>query len=179
MLKMAPPPSRPMRRARWKPPKQGTLKINFDGAIFTDENYSGLGVVIRDGKGFVLASMAARIPHQLQPEEIEALATSRALEFARELDVTDAVLEGDSLMVMSVQKLKNFGLASFGLLLQDFLAISSGFTKLSYSYTKREGNIVAHNLAKLAFNFTSCVIWMDDVPPYVMTSYQVDLAGIS
>ena len=107
------------------------------------------------------------------------MATSRALEFARKLDVTDAVLKGDSLMVMLVQKLKNFGLAPFGLLLQDSLAFSSGFTKLSYSYTKREGNTITHNLAKLAFNFTSCVIWMEDVPLDVMTSYQADLAGVS
>ena len=168
-----------MRRARWKPPDQGTLEINFDGAIFADENCSGLGVVIRDEKGFFLASMAAQIPQQLRLEEIEALATSRALKFARKLDVTDAVLKGDSLMVMLVQKLKNFGLAPFGLLLQDSLAFSSGFTKLSYSHTKREGNTITHNLAKLAFNFTSCVIWMEDVPLDVMTSYQADLAGIS
>ena len=106
------------------------------------------------------------------------MAASRALEFARDLDVTDAVLEGDSLMVMLALKLKNFGLAPFGLLLQDSLAFSSGFTKLSYSHTKREGNIVAHNLAKLAFNFTSCVIWMEDVLPDVRTSYHADLASI-
>ena len=106
------------------------------------------------------------------------MAATRALEFARDLDVIDAVLEGDSLMVMSALKMKNFGLAPFGSLLKDSLAFSSSFTKLSYSHTKREGNIVAHHLAKLALNFTSCVIWMDDVPPYVMTSYQVDLAGI-
>ena len=73
--------------------------------------------MIRDGKGFVLASMAARILQQLRPEEIKALVASRALEFARDLDVTNAVLEGDSLMVMSALKLKNFGLAPFGLLL--------------------------------------------------------------
>ena len=107
------------------------------------------------------------------------MAASKALELARDLDVTDAVLEGDSLLVMSALKLKNFGLAPFGLLLQDFVAFSSGFKKLSYSHTKREGNAVAHNLAKLAFNCTSCVIWMEDVPPVVMPSYQADLASIS
>ena len=135
--------------------------------------------MIRDEKGLVLASMAARIPQQLRPEEIEALAASKALEFARDLDVTDAILEGDSLMVMLALKLKNFGLAPFGLLLQDSIVFSSGFTKLSYSHTKRKGNTVAYNLAKLASNCTSCVIWMEDVPPVVMPSYQADLASIS
>lgn len=39
-LKTAPTTSRPKRRVRWKPPAQGTFKINFDGAIFAEDNAS-------------------------------------------------------------------------------------------------------------------------------------------
>ena len=178
-LKIAPLPSRPVRRAQWKPPDKETFKINFDGAIFAEDKCSGLGVIIRDRKGLVMASMAARISQQLQPVEIEALAANKALEFAREMDIKDAVLEGDSLLVMKALNFKNTGLAPFGLLLQDSLDISSRFSKLSYSHTEREGNTIAHNLAQLAFNLTNCVIWMEDIPSDVMTSYHADLAGIS
>ncbi|KAL0002829.1 hypothetical protein SO802_016610 [Lithocarpus litseifolius] len=83
-LKTAPTTSRPKRRVRWKPPAQGTFKINFDGAIFAKDKCSGLGVIVRDREGLVIASMATRVPQQLQPIEIEALAASKALEFARE-----------------------------------------------------------------------------------------------
>ena len=96
------------------------LKINFDGAIFADDKCSGLGVIIRDRKGLVIASMATRrtrVPQRLQPVEIEALVANKALEFAREMDIANAVLEGDSLMVMTTLKSKNTGLASFSLLL--------------------------------------------------------------
>lgn len=65
------------------------------------------------------------------------------------------------------------------LLLQDSLDLSSGFSKLSYFHTKREGNTVTHNLAQLAVNFTNYIIWMEDVPTNVMTSYHANLAGIS
>ena len=41
------------------------MKINFDGAIFAKEKSSGMGVIIRDRKGLVIASMATRIPQQL------------------------------------------------------------------------------------------------------------------
>ena len=50
---------------RWKPPVQEMMKINFDGAIFAKEKSSGMGVIIRDRKGLVIASMATRIPQQL------------------------------------------------------------------------------------------------------------------
>ena len=83
-----------------KPPVQEMLKINFDGAIFIEEKSSGLGVIIHDRKGLVIASMATWVPQKLRPIEIEALAASKALEFARELGIADAVLEADSQVVM-------------------------------------------------------------------------------
>ncbi|XP_075663045.1 uncharacterized protein LOC142632549 [Castanea sativa] len=177
-LKNAPISSRKGRRARWKPPDQERFKINFDKAIFAEENCSGLGVIILDKEGQVIASMATRVSQLLQPIEIEALAANKALEFARELDTSHAVLEGDSLLVMTALKSKNIALAPFGLLIQDSLALPSGFSKFSYSHTKREGNTVAHNLAQLAVSFTNCVIWMEDVPSDVLSSYHADLAGI-
>nr|POE46282.1 hypothetical protein CFP56_64926 [Quercus suber] len=146
------------------------LKINFDGAIFAEEKSPGLGVIIRDRKGLVIASVATRVPQQLRPVEIEALAASKALEFARELGKADTVLERNSQVVMSALKSRNTGLAPFGLLMQDSLTLSAGFSKLSSSHAKREGNRVAHNLTKLAMNFTNSVIWMEGVLMYCLLS---------
>ena len=99
--------------------------------------------------------------------------------FARELGLSQVVLEGDSSIVMSALNSSNPRLAPFGLLVQDTLNVTTGFSKLSYSHTKREGNSVAHNLAQLAANIPNCVIWMEDVPYYVLSFYHADLAGIS
>ncbi|KAF3965157.1 hypothetical protein CMV_010629 [Castanea mollissima] len=55
--------------------------------------------------------------------------------------------------------LKNPGLAPFGLLIQDSLQVSTGFSKLSYSHTKREGNTVAHNLAQNGGCFDEICLW--------------------
>ena len=142
-------------------------------------NCSGLGVVVRDKDGLAIASMVTRIPQQLQPTEIEALAAYKAVRFARELGLSQAVLEGDSSIVMSALNSSNPGLAPCGLLIQDTLNVATGFSKLSYSHTKREGNSIAHNLAQLAANIPNCVIWMEDVPSNVLSFYHADLAGIS
>ena len=64
-LKAAPTSSRPKSRIQWRPPIQGTLKINFDGAIFTEEKCSGLGAIIRDSEGLVIASLVTQVPQQL------------------------------------------------------------------------------------------------------------------
>jgi hypothetical protein len=33
---------------RWKPPHTSLYKINYDGAIFKDNNKRGIGIIIRD-----------------------------------------------------------------------------------------------------------------------------------
>ena len=59
------------------------------------------------------------------------------------------------------------------------LNVATGFSKLSYSHTKREGNSITHNLPQLAANIPNCVIWMKDVPSDVLSFYHADLDGIS
>jgi len=44
-------------------------------------------------------------------------------------------------------------LAPFGLLVKDGIGFAQFFSQLTYSYTKREGNKVAHSLAMLAINY--------------------------
>ena len=127
----------------------------------------------------VIAAVTTQVPQLLQAIEIEALATNEALEFVQEMDKTDVVLKGDSLLVMEALNSKNLGLAPYGLMIQDSLSLSLAFSKLSYCHIKREGNTVAHNLAQLAINLPNCVIWMEDVPFDVMSFYQADLVGIS
>ena len=48
----------PRQRTKWKPPDARIFKINFDGAIFRQENKSGIQVVIRDHIGTIIASLA-------------------------------------------------------------------------------------------------------------------------
>ena len=54
-----PRPSQP--QAHWQPPQADAVKINFDGANFSELKKSGIGVVIRDSAGQVLASMSQQI----------------------------------------------------------------------------------------------------------------------
>uniref|UniRef100_A0A7N2KXI1 RNase H type-1 domain-containing protein n=1 Tax=Quercus lobata TaxID=97700 RepID=A0A7N2KXI1_QUELO len=49
-----------IRRRRWQPPKPCEYKINFDGAMFSEEDEAGLGIVVWDSAGQVLASLAEK-----------------------------------------------------------------------------------------------------------------------
>nr|POE90765.1 putative pentatricopeptide repeat-containing protein [Quercus suber] len=92
------PQSRP--HVSWSPSSSGLLKINFDRAIFTTKNNSGIGVVIRDNHSMVIASLSQQLFQTYQAMDVEALVATRALEFASELGITNAILEGDSAILM-------------------------------------------------------------------------------
>ena len=82
------PPSQPRMRTCWKPPPVDIFKINFDEAVSAEESCSGVGVIVRNREGLVIAAMSEKIPQILQPTKIEAMAATRALEFAREVGIS-------------------------------------------------------------------------------------------
>ena len=121
----------------WKPPPSGTFKINFDGAIFPTEKKSSIGVVIRDSRGLVIASCSKVVHQVLGASEVEAMAATWALSFAADVGVNRAVLEGDSLDVITGLREDRMVLVPYGLLLEDAMFLSQQFDELHYSHTKR------------------------------------------
>ena len=56
---------------------------------------------------------------------------------------------------------------------------ASFFNQLLYSHVKREGNEVAHKLARHAFCISDFSVWMEDVPPPIHFVVQDDIVGFS
>ena len=83
----------------WLPPSVGLCKINVDGALFTSRKHAGIGVVIRDGEGRLLATLCKKIKAPLTTLEVEAKAYEAGMLLARHLGLRDGVLEGDSLTI--------------------------------------------------------------------------------
>ena len=49
--------SRPHQIIAWQGSVQHAYKANFDGVVFADEGLAGLGVVIRNDHGLIMASL--------------------------------------------------------------------------------------------------------------------------
>ena len=70
---------------RWRPPTAGSVKTNYDGAKFRESDKAGIGVVIRDSKGQVLAALSEQLVKPPSMEILELLAARRAVKFTAEL----------------------------------------------------------------------------------------------
>ena len=65
----------------WKSPPRATLKVNFDGALFKDENSVGVGVLSLDENSLVIASMAEKFHPPHLGIVVEVIAATKALRF--------------------------------------------------------------------------------------------------
>ncbi|XP_023886226.1 uncharacterized protein LOC111998354 [Quercus suber] len=169
----------PRQRTKWKPPDARSFKMNFDGAIFRQENKSGIGVVIRDDTGAVITSLAQTIAPPFQPIDIEAIAAARALEFGEEIGIIEAVLEGDSELIINSLKGGGHSIVSVEPLLHDTMVFSNCYVKLLYSHCRRDGNRLARSLARYFINVSSYVVWMEGVPDPLFTVVQQDVANLA
>ncbi|XP_050245997.1 uncharacterized protein LOC126694011 [Quercus robur] len=84
----------------WRPLDGSTYKLNFDAAVFLDSSASGVGVMIKNASGQVMATLSSRGLTVMDSEEAEVLACCRALEFAIEVGFSDLIVEGDNSNVM-------------------------------------------------------------------------------
>lgn len=65
--------------------RKGFLKLIFDIGFCGDKRSGGIGVVIRDYNGLLIRAMHVKLSHVLNGKAIEALAATKALDFAQDL----------------------------------------------------------------------------------------------
>ncbi|GMY15487.1 hypothetical protein FCV25MIE_10726 [Fagus crenata] len=159
------PQPQPEMTVKWQPPSKLRYKVNFNGAVFKETNEAGIGVIVRDSHGLVMASLTqkVRFPHSVP--SIEAWAVKRAIQFVLEIGLTEAEFEGDSQIIVSALNNPHPSLAPYGLLITDAKVLASKLQSFSFSHVKRQGNQLAHALARKALSCNSLEVWMESVPP--------------
>ena len=93
--------------------------------------------------GLIIASMSQQIHQLLSTAEVEAAAAARALEFALEIGVKQAVLEGDSEMVIQAlaDKVSSKILSNSYSFVECFSYKKGGYYKLAHNLTRHFINI--------------------------------------
>ncbi|XP_075636521.1 uncharacterized protein LOC142608714 [Castanea sativa] len=144
-----------------------------------DKALRRIDVVVRNEDELVLGSCIKRLSQAYDAMEIEAMAAAIALFFASELGVREAILERDSMAVIKALKEFEEMLSPTGLLLEDIRMFSQRCDALFYFHTKREGNSIAHSLARYALSIPDFLVWIKDVPTHIQHFVQADLVSLS
>ena len=121
--------------------------------------------------GLVMVAFTQHIPLPTSVEMVEILAARGALCFAKDLGFNKLIMEGDSEIIIKALSSNGLFASSFGHIVQDIKMVSSSLGSVLFNHTRRQGNRVAHELARLACNFVNFQSWMEDVPPGVKVMY--------
>ena len=89
----------------------------------------------------------------------------KSIQFALEIGIIEAEFEGDYQTIVNALNAQHPSLAPFGLLIADAKELANKLQNFSFSHVKREGNCLAHALARKAHSCNSLEVWMESVPP--------------
>ena len=137
------------KRPRWKPPDAGFMKANFDGVIFEGLKAAGIGVVVRNEHGKVVAALAEQIPILDSVFTLETLVARCAVHFVQELGLRNVVFEGDLESSIHANSNRLLFHSSCGHIIQDILLFASSLQRFSFSHVCRQGNALVDTLAKI------------------------------
>jgi ribonuclease HI len=134
----------------------------------------GVGVVIRDATGRVLAARTKVTPHITEPASAEALAVWEAVVLAREVGGSRILLEGDSSVIVSALGAREPSLRVYGQILNDTKSMFSHFLSVEVHHVRRSANQVAHVLAKYGISQLLNNTWIDECPIIIHNAVVAD-----
>ena len=98
-------------------------------------------------------------------DAVEASAAKVAVNLALDLGLQEVDIEGDSLKIITALQQASPCYTSYGHLIQDTNTLAQNLISYQFMHVKRDGNSVAHSLAKRARLCEPLEIWMESVPP--------------
>ncbi|KAA3460843.1 reverse transcriptase [Gossypium australe] len=133
---------------KWQHPPFQTVKINFDGAFDVQAHLSASGVVARDTTGSVLVSKSRVQEKACSAFAAEALACHEVIQI--NMQEKNVIIEGDSLTVIKKCRKDSVDRSQIGPYIFDIHRKKSVFSKLSFDFIPRSGNMLAHLIAKVS-----------------------------
>ena len=143
--------------------------------MFTDKGKAGLGVVIRNHAGEIIAALSEKIPQPPLVTCLELLVARHATIFVHEVGLHESILEGDSETVIKFLQKGDMFQFAYGHLFKDTMLNVNSLRSSSFSHTYRKGNSVVDALAKKARFSSNLTIWMKSVPPDINTFVLADM----
>ena len=152
------------------------------GAVFSQSGQIGVGVVIRDHEGRVIATLSNQVQHPLGPLEIEAKALEVGVWFTWDVGIREVILECDSKIVSNAL----LSLCTLPMIISNILPWVyhqlQDFRVAQVLYVRRQGNNPTHILAKHVkdiVNSDNFVTWIEENPSLIESALTYDVLNLS
>ncbi|KAL0015395.1 hypothetical protein SO802_002464 [Lithocarpus litseifolius] len=124
-------------------------------------------VKLKDSDGTLIGACSKKLRFPLGAVEVEAKAIEFRLQFAKDLLIQDFILEGDSLVVFNALSEMSSLPSSIAAVIYGFVSASHEFRQVNFSHVRRQGNCLAHLLAKHALGIDDFSVWLEEIPCFL------------
>ncbi|GMJ05090.1 hypothetical protein HRI_004178200 [Hibiscus trionum] len=166
--------SNPSLRVRWTSPSHPVVKVNCDACYDVNSGTADVGICIRDEEGLILGAMSMKVLHVASPFAAEAYAVVHGLRFAWDLGFPAIEVASDSRSVITKLNSSMHDRSNISTLIREVKSFSGKFVSVSYLFSPRESNRVAHALAHLCRTLPEDGFWVEDAPPSIVELIDAD-----
>ncbi|XP_059451219.1 uncharacterized protein LOC132182025 [Corylus avellana] len=156
----------------------GWAKANCDAAIARQHERIGLRVVVRDSWGNMLAAKCVTQDGCLALAVAEAMAFLVAIRLCHGLGLPQVHFEGDAKAVIESVNSGEKDSSWMGHIIEDIKLELRVFQRWQFTFTRREGNHVAHVLAKYAVARAHESCWKDIPPDCIRDAVLLEQASL-
>jgi hypothetical protein len=145
-------------------PLEGVHKVNRDVAIDNHKGQIGVGILVRDNAGCVIAARSFIKEITTKPVVAKAMGALDAVEFCTHVGLLHIFLEGDALQVDNTVRSTGQSWIRFGQIIEDIRGVLSLLSSWQISHVKIECNPATHRLAKEAVQRFLDETWREVIP---------------
>jgi ribonuclease HI len=157
------------RPVRWAPRQAGWVKVKTDAGFNRDKGIGSTGILIRNHDGDVLITAWKTVA--------EAEACLQGLRLALEWSQQPVIVEADCLSMIRAVLTTEEDRASWAGLIQEIKGVSVLLPDCRFIRVRREGNLVAHRLARRALQFNECGLGRFSSPECARNQCIIEAAG--
>ena len=111
----------PQELSRWEKPPRDYMKANWDASVDRDQKRVGIGVVVRNHEGIVVAALSDSRTATIMLEGAESMAAWHAVEFCISRGMRRVVVEGDAITVVRSLQRDEWRGGRFGHVMDDMI----------------------------------------------------------
>ena len=144
------------------------MKLNVDAAIFLESLTFSVAGILRDSSGTFIDGFSCCHSGLVTPELGEAMGVREALSWIKTKNLSQVLIETDSLLVVQALR-SNISMASyFGCVIDDCKRLWKDLNLVSIYFVKRSANEATHALAKASSSIVERTFLRDDLPSRVL-----------
>uniref|UniRef100_A0A803P6S5 Reverse transcriptase domain-containing protein n=1 Tax=Cannabis sativa TaxID=3483 RepID=A0A803P6S5_CANSA len=138
--------------------------LNVDAATTLEQKKLGIGAILRDQHGTVVAALSKAVQGSFKSDEMEAKALFHAVNWVSQSQFPLTHIETDASRVSNALNRLNSDLSCFSDLIMDIRCLLSFFPQVLVTHVKRTANQAAHGLAKYALGLDEDSVWVGEIP---------------